>query len=262
MAAPALFGAAPTHAGQVRDAATAAPHDEHLHAQAHTRFNLLYSVTVVVVGGLLWVLPLAALIHWHGWQGQYAQLGWFFSKAALLTFGGAYAVLPYVYQGAVLHYGWLSAAQMIDGLALGESTPGPLIMIVTFVGFIAGYESGPLAAQSPWVSGLLGAAIATWFTFLPSFVFILGGAPLVEATRGNRKFTAPLTAISAAVVGVIASLAMFFAEHTLQTQEGVDYWAVAIAIAAFLALHRARLNVVLVLLACGLAGILRHVLIG
>ncbi len=234
--------------------------DDHLLDQPHTRFRARTFAIICIVGALLWLLPLGLLILWHGWHGQYAQLGWFFSKAALLTFGGAYAVLPYVYQGAVLHYGWLSAAQMMDGLAFGESTPGPLIMVVTFVGFIAGYESGPLAAESPFMSGAVAAAVATWFTFLPSFLFILGGGPLVESTRGNLKFTAPLTAISAAVVGVIASLALFFAEHTLLREGRIDWWAVAIALFAFLALQRLRLNVMLVLAAAGILSVLRFYL--
>jgi chromate transporter len=134
-------------------------------------------------------------------------LAWFFTKAALLTFGGAYAVLPYIFQGAVEHYQWLSAAQMIDGLALGETTPGPLIMIVAFVGYLAGH------AQESTLGGVLGACIATWFTFLPSFLFILIGAPIIESTHGNLRFTAPLNAITAAVVGVIANLGVFFAYH-------------------------------------------------
>jgi chromate transporter len=121
-----------------------------------------------------------------GWKTLYPQLAWFFTKAALLTFGGAYAVLPYIFQGAVEHYQWLSAAQMIDGLALGETTPGPLIMIVAFVGYLAGH------AQESTLGGVLGACIATWFTFLPSFLFILIGAPIIESTHGNLRFTAPL----------------------------------------------------------------------
>ena len=134
-------------------------------------------------------------------------MGWFFTKAALLTFGGAYAVLPYVYQGGVEHYHWLTATQMIDGLALGETTPGPLIMIVAFVGFVGGWTHALFGHDSLLLAGVAGAAVAAFFTFLPSFIFILAGGPLVESTRGNVRMTAPLTAISAAVVGVIVSLA-------------------------------------------------------
>ncbi len=147
----------------------------------------------------------ARTARWRRW-------GAFFTKAALVTFGGAYAVLPYVNQAAVEQYHWLTAPQMIDGLALGETTPGPLIMVVTFVGFVGNWtQAAP--ASSPALAGLTGALVVTFFTFLPSFVFIFAGAPLVEATRGRRLFTAPLTAITAAVVGVIANLAAYFAFH-------------------------------------------------
>ena len=138
-------------------------------------------------------------------------MGWFFTKAALLTFGGAYAVLPYVWQGG-RHYGWLSPTQMIDGLALGETTPGPLIMVVAFVGFVGGYFDAQTRAlfgpEMLFVAGAVAATLVTWFTFLPSFVFILAGGPLVEATHGELRLTAPLTAITAAVVGVIPNLAL------------------------------------------------------
>ena len=140
------------------------------------------------------------------------NMGEFFTKAAFLTIGGAYAVLPYVYQGAVEHFGWLTGPQMMDGLALGETTPGPLIMIVTWVGYMGGVTKDVLA--NPIAAGLAGATVATFFTFLPSFLFIIAGGPMVEATRGELKFTAPLTAITAAVVGVILNLAVFFAWHT------------------------------------------------
>ena len=145
----------------------------------------------------------------YGWEGTLTQMGWFFTKAALLTFGGAYAVLPYVYQGGVEHYTWLNATQMIDGLALGETTPGPLIMIVAFVGFVGGWTKAVFGPDLLSLAGVAGAVIATLFTFLPSFLFILLGGPMVEATRNDVKFTAPLTGITAAVVGVIASLALF-----------------------------------------------------
>ena len=144
-----------------------------------------------------------------------SQMGWFFSKAALLTFGGAYAVLPYVYQGAVETYAWLTPAQMIDGLALGETTPGPLIMVVAFVGFVGGWTKMVFGPESLALAGIAGACVATFFTFLPSFLFILAGGPLVETTHGQLRFTAPLTGITAAVVGVIVNLAVFFAWHVL-----------------------------------------------
>ena len=149
----------------------------------------------------------------QGWDGTLTQMGWFFTKAALLTFGGAYAVLPYVYQGAVEQFHWLTGPQMIDGLALGETTPGPLIMVVAFVGFVGGWARQVLGPDMLFAGAALAAVVVTWFTFLPSFLFILAGGPLVESTHGNLKFTAPLTAITAAVVGVIASLALFFLVH-------------------------------------------------
>ncbi len=175
------------------------------------------------------------LVAAQGWESTLAQMGWFFSKAALLTFGGAYAVLPYVYQGAVEHYQWLTGPQMIDGLALGETTPGPLIMIVAFVGFVGGWTKQVLGPDALFLAGALGAAVATWFTFLPSFLFILAGGPLVETTHGNLKFTAPLTGITAAVVGVIGTLALFFLDHILRKPAGgIDFIALALVAGATL----------------------------
>lgn len=147
--------------------------------------------------------------------GTLRDMGAFFTKAALFTFGGTYAVLPYVYQGGVEHYGWLTGSQMIDGLALSETTPGPLIMVVAFVGFIGASTQEVFGPDLPLLAGIAGAGVATFFTFLPSFLFILCGAPLAEATHGDLKFTAPLTAITAAVVGVVVNLAVFFAWHAL-----------------------------------------------
>ncbi len=156
-----------------------------------------------------------ALFMTYGWQGPLTQMGWFFTKAALVTFGGAYAVLPYVYRGGVEQYQWLTGTQMIDGLALGETTPGPLIMVVAFVGFVGGWVKEIFGTDSLALAGMAGATVATFFTFLPSFIFILVGAPAVEATRNDVKFTAPLTGITAAVVGVVINLAVFFAWHVL-----------------------------------------------
>jgi chromate transporter len=186
-------------------------------------------------------------------------MGWFFTKAALLTFGGAYAVLPYVYQGAVAHFHWLSATQMMDGLALGETTPGPLIMIVTFVGFLGGWNAVPLATDPPLIAGVIAAVVVTYFTFLPSFLFILAGGPLVESTHGNLKFTAPLSAITAAVVGVIVNLAAFFSWHILWP-EGFsghfDSLAALITATALLALFRYKVGVIPVIAVCGMVGLL------
>lgn len=229
----------------------------------HARFNWARLIKVALVGLLLWSTSIALLISWFGLEGVYTQMGLFFTKAALLTFGGAYAVLPYVFQGAVEHYDWLSASQMIDGLALGETTPGPLIMIVAFVGFIGGYLKEVFGPDALFLSGAAAATIVTWFTFLPSFVFILLGGPLVEGTHGNLKFTAPLTAITAAVVGVILDLALFFGYHVLWPagfQGHFDLVSAAIAIAAFLALFRFKANVIQVIGTCAVIGLLVKIL--
>ena len=181
---------------------------------AHAPFRPSRAAKWVLIGALLWGVPMALLGWWFGPSNTLWQMGAFFSKAALMTFGGAYAVLPYVFQGAVETYHWLTPAQMMDGLALGESTPGPLIMVVTFIGFLGGHVQPVMAGEhgALW-SALLGALVATWFTFLPSFLFILIGGPLVETTHGQWRWTAPLSAISAAVVGVMLHLALFFAQH-------------------------------------------------
>jgi chromate transporter len=185
-------------------------------------------------------------------------MAWFFSKAALLTFGGAYAVLPYVYQGAVDQHHWLSATQMIDGLALGETTPGPLIMVVAFVGFVGGWTRQVLGPDALWQGAALAACVVTWFTFLPSFVFILAGGPLVETTHGKLGFTAPLSAVTAAVVGVILNLALFFAYHVLWPQGFAGRFDVAsalIAAGAALALFRFKWGVMPLLAACAAIGL-------
>jgi chromate transporter len=198
-----------------------------------------------------WVMLAAAF----GAASPLANMGWFFSKAALMTFGGAYAVLPYVVQGAVEHYGWLTAPQMIDGLALGETTPGPLIMIVAFVGFVGGWTHALFGPGAQAAAGAAGACVATLFTFIPSFVLILAGGPLVESTRGNLRLTAPLTAISAAVVGVIASLALFFGRQVFYAG---GYWhpaAIAICVAACVALFRYRVGTIKLILACAVTGL-------
>jgi chromate transporter len=197
-----------------------------------------------------------------GWHHTFTQMGWFFTKAALLTFGGAYAVLPYVYQGAVVQYGWLTPTQMIDGLALGETTPGPLIMVVAFVGFVGGYRSHELrtlfAPGSGFLIGATAATLVTWFTFLPSFLFILVGGPLVEATHNDLKFTAPLTAITAAVVGVICSLAVFFG-YLVLWPEGLhgtfDWISAVMTVAGAFALMRFKRTVMQVIAVGALLGL-------
>lgn len=181
----------------------------------HTFFNARHFFRLCLAGLLLWVIPMTVLVLAYGWQSTLTQMALFFSKAALLTFGGAYAVLPYVNEAAVQTYGWLTAAQMIDGLALGESTPGPLIMIVAFVGFVGGWTQQVFGSDSLLLAGFVAASVATFFTFLPSFLFIFIGAPFIESTQGNVRLSAPLTGITAAVVGVILNLALFFAIHVI-----------------------------------------------
>jgi len=206
----------------------------------------------------IWGAALGALVVYFGWQSMLAQMAWFFTKAALLTFGGAYAVLPYVYQGAVEHYQWLTATQMIDGLALGETTPGPLIMVVAFVGFVGAWTQVAIAPESPALAGCAGAIVATFFTFLPSFLFILVGGPLVESTHGNIRFTAPLTGITAAVVGVILNLAVFFAWHVFWPRgfgERFDAFSALIAAAALVLLWRYKTGMIPVILASGVTGL-------
>ncbi len=261
--APALFTAPPAHASNHRDYG-AALIDDHTPLPAHATFSRTRAWRIVALAAMIWAGVMGLLVAQYGWHGVLAQMGWFFTKAALLTFGGAYAVLPYVYQGAVEHYQWLSAPQMIDGLALGETTPGPLIMVVAFVGFLGAWGDALLGADMLLVAGIMGAGVATLFTFLPSFVFILLGAPLVESTRHAIGLTAPLTAITAAVVGVVANLALFFAGHVLWPQGfggAFDLYALLVAVGAFLALYRYRIGVVPVILACGTLGALHSVVI-
>jgi chromate transporter len=230
---------------------------------AHAQFKWSRLVWVLIAGAGLWALPMFWMWSQWGWSHTYTQLSWFFTKAALLTFGGAYAVLPYVYQGAVENHAWLSAAQMMDGLALGESTPGPLIMVVAFVGFVTAYTKTLLGANALIAAGVLGACLVTWFTFLPSFIFILAGGPLIESTHRNLKFTAPLSAISAAVVGVILNLALFFVYHVVWPQGfglghfgEIDRVAALLTAAALFALVRLKWGVIPVLAISALLGLL------
>jgi chromate transporter len=229
--------------------------DDDTPTPAHARFSWGGLVCVALAGCGLGLAAWIALAAAYGKSGALAQMGWFFTKAALMTFGGAYAVLPYVVQGAVEHYGWLSAGQMIDGLALGETTPGPLIMIVAFVGFVGGWTHALFGPGALFAAGAAGAAVASLFTFLPSFVFILAGGPLVESARGNVRMTAPLTAISAAVVGVIASLAVFFGRQVFLAGGRPHWQAIAIGLAAAIALLRYKAGTIPLILACALAGL-------
>ena len=232
--------------------------DDDTPTPVHAQYSSARLLKVLVAGLALWLLGMGMLFMTFGWESTFTQMGWFFTKAALITFGGAYAVLPYVYQAAVEHYQWLSATQMIDGLALGETTPGPLIMVVAFVGFVGAWLKEALGPESLFLAGALGATVATYFTFLASFIFIFAGAPLVETTHGELKFTAPLTGITAAVVGVILNLAVFFAYHVLWPQGlagPFDWPSAIIGVAAFIALWRYKVGIIPVIVACGVAGL-------
>ena len=229
----------------------------------HAQFNLQKTLRHSAIALSCWLLPIGILIAYFGWKTLYPQLAWFFTKAAFLTFGGAYAVLPYVYQGAVDHFQWLSANQMIDGLALGEATPGPLIMVVAFVGYLAGHIQHLIGSANPFWFGVLGACVATWFTFLPSFFFILLGGPLIESTHGKLGFTAPLTAITAAVVGVIANLGLFFAYHVflpLGFGGSISWISIIICVFAGLALFKFQKGVITVIGGSALAGLLSYLI--
>ena len=237
--------------------------DDHTPSPAHAQFRYQTTLLHSAVAFGCWLIPFACLIAFFGWKTLYPTLAWFFTKAAFLTFGGAYAVLPYVYQGAVDQFHWLSANQMMDGLALGATTPGPLIMVVAFVGYLAGHLQHLIVFSSPFWFGVLGAVVATWFTFLPSFFFILVGGPLVESTHGKLQFTAPLTAISAAVVGVIVNLGLFFAYHVffpLGLGGSISWISIAICALAGLALFKYKKGVMTVLGGSALAGLLLYLI--
>ena len=255
--APEIFRVGGGH-GKTIDSYGVALIDDNTPTPAHAVFKSDRLIQVVAIGLLLWIVSMGLLVMRFGWDHTLTQMSWFFTKAALLTFGGAYAVLPYVYQGAVDQFGWATATQMIDGLALGESTPGPLIMVVAFVGFIGGYVKEVFGPENLFLAGAVAATVVTWFTFLPSFLFILAGGPMIESAHNDLKFTAPLTAITAAVVGLILNLALFFGYHALWPQgfSGVFDWpSVVLAVAACVALFKYKRNVIHVIAVSGLIGV-------
>jgi chromate transporter len=259
---PACFNGGGGHAA-AQTAFGPAIIDDDTPTPTHAMFTWKRLMKVFMAGGVLWLLPMGLLMMQFNWNHTLTQMSWFFTKAALLTFGGAYAVLPYVYQGAVEQFGWVTATQMMDGLALGETTPGPLIMVVAFVGFVGGYVKEVLGPDSLFLAGALAATVVTWFTFLPSFIFILAGGPFVESTHNNLNFTAPLTAITAAVVGVILNLALFFGYHTLWPQGlsgSLDIASACIAVGAAVALFKYKRNVMHVIAMCALLGMAVHAL--
>jgi chromate transporter len=255
--APAKFSSRASHAAAGGTPAVALIDDDTPTPQ-HALFTWARFVRVLVFCLALWGAAIGTSTAAYGWDAVLTQMAWFFTKAALLTFGGAYAVLPYVYQGAVDHYQWLTPEQVIDGLALGETTPGPLIMVVAFVGFVGGWTTQVFGPNALAFAGVVAASVVTFFTFLPSFLFIFLGGPFIESTHGNLAFTAPLTAITAAVVGVIVNLAVFFAFHVLWPQGlqgSFDWISAVIGVVAGFALFRFKAGVIRVVVGAGLAGL-------
>jgi chromate transporter len=246
---PAAAGHGAVSSGTVID-------DTH-ESPAHTRPSRSRAIQVLVVSVVLWFAPLVAVGWWQGWGGVLAREGIFFSKAAMVTFGGAYAVLPYVGQQAVDNYHWLTAPQMLDGLGLAETTPGPLIMVVQFVGFLGGWNQA--GALSPLVMATLGAAITTWCTFVPCFLWIFLGAPHIEQMRGNVRLSSTLTAVTASVVGVVLNLAVWFGLHVFFPTRGVvDWFAIVVSVAAFLAMQRWKVGIIPIVAASGTLGLAWH----
>ena len=254
--APALPGSAP------RAAARAVIHD-HAPPPPHTRPSAARFVRILVVGLLLWLLPFAVLLAWRGWSSLHAHEYRFFTLAAFVTFGGAYSVLAYVTQVATTSFGWLTRTQAVDGLALAETTPGPLIMVLQFVGFIAGWNNPQ--GMSPLASAVTGALLTTYATFLPCFLFIFLGAPYIEVIRGNARLTSALSGVTAAVVGVVLNLALVFGAAVIWPHGlagGTQWPAVVLSAAAFLLLYRYRVDVLWVVLGGGLVGLAFRLLAG
>ena len=218
------------------------------------------ALKVIGVCGTLWWLPVIALGLWLGTDHTLFKQGIFFSKAAMVTFGGAYAVLPYVSQQAVENFQWVTAPQMLDGLGLAETTPGPLIMVLQFVGFLGGWKlHTPL---SPLTTATLGAFITTWTTFLPCFLWIFLGAPYIEQMRSNSKLTAALSAITAAVVGVILNLAVWFGLHVLfPATQPVNWLGIVIAVISFAGMVKWKWGVIPVVFGAGVLGLLHKLIL-
>jgi len=229
----------------------------------HTIPNRSRLFKTVAVGFALWTLPFVALIAWSGYDSLHIQEYKFFSVSALVTFGGAYAVLAYVAQAVTTApYNWITPTQAVDGLALAETTPGPLIMVLQFVGFMAGWNN-PADGMSPLMSGMIGALITTYATFLPSFIFIFLGAPYIEKLRGNVSLSGSLSGVTAGIVGVILNLALVFGAAVILPDGfsgNINFFAVIISIAAFAALFLLKIEVLWVILAGGLVGLLRMLL--
>ena len=247
---PGNFPAAAGHGVATSGTVIDDSHDSPLHTQP----SLARAAKVLAVSLTLWWLPVILAGVWQGWDGVLAREGIFFSKAAMVTFGGAYAVLPYVGQQAVENYHWLTAPQMLDGLGLAETTPGPLIMVVQFAGFLGGWSQP--GALGPLAMATLGAAITTWTTFVPCFLWIFLGAPHIEQLRGNVRLGSTLTAVTAAVVGVVLNLAVWFGLHVFMPRAGiVDWFAIVVAAAAFGAMQFFRVGIISVVAASGALGL-------
>jgi len=230
--------------------------DDHAAPPAHTLPSVARALRTLAVGLVLWTLPLAGLIAWRGWGSLHVEEYKFFSLAALVTFGGAYAVLAYVTQAAAGAYGWLTHAQAVDGLALAETTPGPLIMVLQFIGFMAGWNN-PQGMSQTW-SAVTGALVTTYCTFLPCFLFIFLGAPHIEVLRGNKNLTGALTGVTAAVVGVILNLALVFGAAVIWPggfSGNVNWFAAVMSVLSFVALYKLKVDVLWVVLAGGLVGL-------
>ncbi len=225
------------------------------------RSDLARSLRVVLVGLMLWWVPAFGIRAWLGPEHAVTQQGFFFSKTALVTFGGAYSVLPYVADRSVNDFGWLTPPQMMDGLALAETTPGPLIMVLQFVGFVGAWQHP--ATLAPIASATLGAALTTWVTFVPCFLFIFAGAPYIERLRRVKVLSAALGAVTAAVVGVILNLALWFGWHlVVRVGKPFDWFALVLAVGAFVAMKRFNAGMFTVIAVCALAGILRSLIPG
>ena len=220
----------------------------------HTRPSLARALKIATVCLVLWALPIFLVGLWQGWDSVLFHEGVFFSKAAVVTFGGAYAVLPYVAQQAVDHYGWLQPGQMMDGLGLAETTPGPLIMVVQFVGFMGGWSQH--GNMNQLLAATLGALITTWVTFTPCFLWIFLGGPHIEQLRGNERLTTTLSAVTAAIVGVVLNLAVWFGLHALWPGDGrLDWFALALSSIAFIGMMKWKWDVIPVVLGSGLLGL-------
>jgi chromate transporter len=236
--------------------------DDHAAPPAHTRPSRARVLKTLAVGLALWLLPLFALLAWRGPASLHLQEYRFFTLAALVTFGGAYAVLAYVTQAAAGAYGWITHAQAVDGLALAETTPGPLIMVLQFIGFMAAWNH-PQGMSQTW-SAIVGAIVTTYCTFLPCFIFIFVGAPYIEVLRGDKRLTGALTGVTAAVVGVILNLALVFGVAVIWPRGmsgGADWFAALLSVAAFFALYRFKVGVLWVVLTGGLIGLARTLLL-